>query len=103
MRVTTLLIFASLASFVGSAAAQPAPPEVFEAKYCSGCHAVDKKMVGPSMKDVAKKYRDQKDAATYLAEKIKKGGTGVWGSVPMPPADVTEAEIKSLVEWIVKL
>lgn len=70
-------------------------------KNCMACHAVDKKMVGPSYKDVAAKYAGQKDAADKLAQKVLKGGSGVWGPVPMPAnAQVSEAEAKKLVAWV---
>lgn len=70
-------------------------------KMCMQCHAVDKKIVGPSYKDVAQKYAGQKDAANKLATKIMKGGSGVWGAVPMPAnPQVNEAEAKKLAAWI---
>lgn len=68
---------------------------------CMACHAVDKKLVGPAFKDVAKKYAGQKDAAAMLATKVIKGGSGVWGAIPMPAnAQVKEADAKTLVTWI---
>lgn len=68
---------------------------------CTACHAVDKKLVGPSYKDVAKKYAGQADAAAKLEAKVKKGGSGVWGTVPMPPNPaVSDADIKKLVAWV---
>ena len=68
---------------------------------CTACHAVDKKLVGPSYKDVAAKYKDNAKAEALLAEKIKKGGVGTWGQVPMPPnANVKDADITTLVKWI---
>ena len=71
------------------------------AKNCMACHAIDKKLVGPSYKDVAAKYAGQKDAADKLAAKIIKGGSGVWGPVPMPAnAQVNEAEAKKLAAWV---
>jgi cytochrome c len=71
------------------------------AKNCMACHAVDKKLVGPSYKDVAAKYASQKDATDKLAEKVIKGGGGVWGPVPMPAnTQVTLDESKKLVAWI---
>ena len=71
------------------------------AKNCMACHAVDKKVVGPSFKDVATKYAKQKDAADMLAAKIIKGGSGVWGPVPMPAnAQVNPADAKKLAAWI---
>lgn len=70
-----------------------------KAKNCLACHAVDKKVVGPSYKDVAKKYAAKDEAA--LAEKIVKGSKGVWGPVPMPPnASVTPEEAGKLAKWI---
>lgn len=70
---------------------------------CTACHAVDKKLVGPAYKDVAAKYKGQ-NVAAKLQEKVKKGGQGVWGPVPMPPnAAVPDADIKTLVDWILKL
>ena len=71
---------------------------------CVACHQIDKKVVGPAYKDVAKKYKGQKDIAVKLAEKVKKGGQGVWGPVPMPPnAQVPDADIKKMVEYILTL
>ena len=70
---------------------------------CTACHAVDKKLVGPAYKDVAKKYKGQ-NVAAQLEQKVKKGGQGVWGPVPMPPnGAVPDADIKKLVDWILKL
>ena len=71
------------------------------AKNCMACHAVDKKVVGPSFKDVAKKYAGDAKAADMLAAKIIKGGSGVWGPVPMPAnAQVNPADAKKLATWI---
>ena len=71
------------------------------AKNCMACHAIDKKLVGPSYKDVAAKYAGQKDAVDKLAAKIIKGGAGVWGPVPMPAnAQVNDAEAKKLAAWV---
>lgn len=74
------------------------------AKNCMACHAVDKKLVGPAYKEVAAKYAGQKDAADKLAVKIMKGGSGVWGPVPMPAnAQVNEAEAKKLAAWVLTM
>ena len=71
---------------------------------CIACHAVDKKVIGPSYKEVAAKYKADKDAATKLAGKVKAGGQGVWGPVPMPPnPQVSDADIKLLVGWVLSL
>ncbi|WP_126447037.1 c-type cytochrome [Sulfuricystis multivorans] len=68
---------------------------------CMSCHMVDKKLVGPAYQDVAKKYAGQKDAEAKLFEKVKKGGKGVWGEVPMPPnSAVKDEDIKTLVKWV---
>ena len=70
-------------------------------KNCMACHAVDKKLVGPSYKDVAAKYAGQKDAVDMLAGKIIKGSAGVWGPIPMPAnAQVNEADAKKLAAWV---
>ncbi|MHB1124155.1 MAG: c-type cytochrome [Ramlibacter sp.] len=73
-------------------------------KNCMACHAVDKKLVGPAYKEVAAKYAGQKDAADKLASKIMKGGSGVWGPVPMPAnPQVSAAEAKKLATWVLSL
>jgi cytochrome c len=78
-----------------------ANPTLAQQKNCMACHAVDKKQVGPSYKDVAQKYGAQKDAVDKLSQKVLKGGSGVWGAVPMPAnPQVSEAEAKQLVQWI---
>jgi cytochrome c len=92
-------LFALLA--VAACAPVLADQALATAKNCMACHAVDKKLVGPSYKDVAAKYAGQKDAVDKLAVKITKGGTGVWGPVPMPAnAQVNEAEAKKLAAWV---
>ncbi|HEX9181059.1 MAG TPA: c-type cytochrome [Burkholderiales bacterium] len=68
---------------------------------CLACHAVDKKLVGPSYKDIAAKYKGQADAEAKLVKKVKEGGKGVWGEVPMPPnAAVKDEDVKTLVKWV---
>ncbi|SRR6266446_5452343 len=74
------------------------------AKYnCQACHAPDKKLVGPAYRDVAKKYAGDKTARARLEQKVKSGGGGVWGTIPMPPNNVPDADLKTLVEWILVL
>lgn len=74
------------------------------AKNCMACHAVDKKLVGPAYKEVAAKYAGQKDAVDKLSTKIIKGGSGVWGPIPMPAnTQVSEAEAKTLATWVLSL
>ncbi|HEX4943564.1 MAG TPA: c-type cytochrome [Usitatibacteraceae bacterium] len=68
---------------------------------CTACHAVDKKLVGPAYKDVAAKYKGNPKAEAMLIEKVKKGGVGTWGQVPMPPnANVKDDDVKTLVKWV---
>ena len=68
------------------------------------CHSVDKKLVGPAFKEIAKKYAGQKDAETLLISKVIKGGSGVWGAIPMPAnSQLKEADAKTLVTWILAL
>ena len=80
------------------------PPEEMPAKYgCTACHAVDHKVVGPALKDVATKYRG-KDVEAQLVEKVKNGGSGVWGQIPMPPnPQVPDPDLQALVKWILSL
>jgi len=78
--------------------------DLAQKKNCLACHATDKKIVGPSYKEVAAKYAGQKDAVAKLAEKIQKGGSGVWGPVPMPPnAQVNADEAKQLATWVLTI
>jgi cytochrome c len=78
--------------------------DLAQKKSCLACHAADKKLVGPAYKDVAAKYAGQKDAAAKLAEKIQKGGVGVWGQVPMPAnPQVNPDEAKQLAAWVLTL
>ena len=93
------------AGILSAGAAQAADEEALaKSKNCLACHAVDKKLVGPSYKDVAKKYAGQKDAEAMLSEKVIKGGKGVWGQIPMPPnTTITPAESTKLVKWILSM
>lgn len=95
-----------LAALISSLAAPSvfANAELAQKKNCMACHAVDKKLVGPSYKDVAAKYAGQKDAAAKLADKIVKGGAGVWGPVPMPAnGQVSADEAKQLAAWVLSI
>lgn len=98
--------FVATAAVIGLLSAAPAfaDAELAKKKNCMACHQVDKKVVGPSYKDVSAKYKGQADAPAMLAAKVIKGGSGVWGKVPMPPnAQVSEDEAKALVSWILSL
>jgi cytochrome c len=96
----SVIVSALVAAGVIVSAPAFANADLAKAKNCLSCHAVDKKVVGPSYQDVAKKYAGQKDAEAKLAEKIQKGGSGVWGNVPMPPNNVTPDEAKKLAAWV---
>ena len=99
-------VFAQVAMIAALSAAAPAFADqaLATSKNCMACHAVDKKLVGPSYKEVAAKYAADKGAADRLAAKIVKGGAGVWGAVPMPAnAQVTEADAKILSAWILAM
>ena len=97
-------IFVTIAALAtGFAVSAPALADMALAttKNCMACHAVDKKLVGPSYKDIATKYAGQADAVDKLASKVVKGGSGVWGPVPMPAnAQINDADAKKLVAWI---
>ena len=96
-----LVAIATLAAGIAATTPAMADLALATAKNCMACHAVDKKLVGPSYKDVAAKYAGQKDAAEKLAGKVIKGGSGVWGPVPMPAnAQVSAEEAKKLVAWV---
>ena len=74
-----------------------------QSKGCLSCHAVDAKVVGPAYKDVAKKYANDKGAEDRLVQKVVKGGSGVWGTMPMPGGMATETEARVLVKWVLGL
>ena len=94
----------TLAMTLAVAAPALADEALAKSKNCMACHAVDKKLVGPAYKEVAKKYAGQKDAEATLITHVMKGSKGVWGPVPMPAnAQVNEAEAKKLVSWILSL
>ena len=99
--------FVTIAAVLALVAALPAQAsEALANKHaCVACHVVKgAKTVGPSYVEVAKKYAGQKDAESKLAEKVKKGGSGVWGQVPMPPnAAVPDADVRALVKWILSI
>ena len=91
----------AFAAIAGPAAANE---ELAKKHACTACHAIDKKLVGPAYKDVAAKYRGDAKAEAALVDKVKKGGVGVWGQVPMPPnSGVPDADVKALVKWVLSL
>lgn len=96
-------VVSAAAVAVAACAAAPAfaSDELAKKHACFACHSVDKKLVGPSYKEVAAKYRTDKTAEAKLLEKVRKGGSGVWGAVAMSPnPNVPEADLKALVKWV---
>ncbi|MFN4319386.1 MAG: c-type cytochrome [Aquificaceae bacterium] len=93
----------ALAMVVGFAGFSLASEQLAKQKGCMACHATNAKKVGPSYADIAKKYAGKAGAVDYLAGKIKKGGAGVWGGVPMPPQNVSDAEAKQLAQWVLSV
>lgn len=91
---------AALAAVAFCASAQ-ANEKLAQASGCMTCHAIDKKVIGPSYKEVAAKYRNDKNAEAALFKKVKAGGKGVWGETPMPPnPHVKDEDIRTLVKWV---
>lgn len=100
-KLSTLVAAAALVTLAAPAMASM---ELAQKKSCLACHGVEQKMIGPSYKDVAAKYKGQKGAEAKLVEKVLKGGKGAWGEIPMPAnPQVSEAEAKELVHWILSL
>ena len=97
MKKALLLLIAGLVSL------SFANQQLAQQKGCMACHDLKAKKVGPAYADIAKKYAGRADAVDYLAGKIKKGGSGVWGPVPMPPQNVSDAEAKQLAQWILSV
>ena len=91
------------ASMLSLAAEDPAMPKLAIKAGCGACHMADRKLVGPSYKEIAAKYKGRADAVAYLSQRVRKGGPGNWGTVPMAPNDVKklgDADLKSLVTWV---
>jgi cytochrome c len=83
------------------AATANASTELARSKNCMACHAAEKKLIGPSYKDIAAKYVSDKDAVAKLSKKVREGGVGVWGQIPMPATpQVSEDEANTLVKWV---
>jgi cytochrome c len=100
MNRTLIAALSSAAALLVAAPAQ-ASLDMAKAKNCTACHAVDKKLIGPSYKDVAAKYASDKDAVAKLSKKVREGGVGVWGQIPMPAnPQVNADEATTLVKWI---
>jgi cytochrome c len=109
------IILDYLAAYYSRDPAPPAAPDtlaagggdpvaaLLQAHACSTCHSVEKAVVGPAFRDIARRYAAQADAPARLAQKIRQGGQGAWGQVPMPPAaTLSEPELTTLVQWVLQ-
>lgn len=103
MKVTLMGIIAAAALLVAGQASAADETALATSKGCLACHSADKKVVGPAYKEVAKKYKGDKGAEAKLVDKVMKGGSGVWGAVPMPANNVTKDEAGKLVKWILAM
>ena len=100
---TVVIALAAATCLTLSSLAQ-ANEKLAQANGCTACHSLDKKLIGPSYKDVAAKYRAGKGAEAELIKKVKAGGKGVWGDIPMTPnAHVKDEDVKTIVQWILSL
>jgi len=100
-RITSALIGSALVLASGAAVASA---DLAKAKNCLACHATDKKLVGPAYKDIAAKYAQDKEAVAKLSKKIREGGSGVWGQIPMPPnPQVSADEAATLAKWVLTI
>jgi cytochrome c len=89
---------------IGSSGLANADEALAKKSACYACHANDSKVLGPSFKDIAKRYQGQENAAAKLAESIKAGGTGKWGTMPMPPQEqIKPADLQTLATWILSM
>jgi cytochrome c len=102
MKKYLLPVFAAGALFSAQAALADGEA-IFKSKPCVACHAMETKMVGPALKEVAEKYENNEENVALIAGRIKNGVSGVWGQIPMPANQVTEEEATTLAEWILSL
>lgn len=107
MKTTVAQSLVGAALLIGLASPALASMELAQKKSCMACHAIDKKLVGPSYKEVAAKYAGQKDAVAQMAERIQKGsvpGKGNWGAIPMPAnPQVSADEARQLATWVLSV
>lgn len=106
MRNTLWMLAGAVTLGLGlTAPAHADPLAIMKKAGCTACHAADKKLVGPSYKDIAAKHKGNANDVAAMSEKVRKGGKGVYGPVPMPPnpvSKISDEEIKTVVEWILK-
>ena len=102
MKISYLVAMAVALSVSAAAFAADDGEALFKKNKCSVCHKLEDKTVGPTLKAIAAKYADDKEAQATLEKKVRTGGVGVWGKMPMPrtPAAVSDEEIKTMVEWM---
>jgi len=104
IRIPKAVVLVILAGGLGATGGAQASMELARSKNCIACHSVDKPVLGPAYKEVAAKYAGDKEALAKLAKKVREGGVGVWGQVPMPAnPQVTEAEAQTLAKWVLGL
>ena len=104
MKVMMLALAAVALAAAAPARADDDGKELLQKSGCTACHAIDKKVIGPAYNDVAAKYKGDAGAAAKLADKVKKGGSGVWGPIPMPPnTAVKDEDIKKMVAYVLAL
>jgi cytochrome c len=104
MRALVILLAAAGLAAASGAKAQ-AGPGLMDKAGCAACHRVDEKLIGPAFKDVAARYRSNRNAADALFDKVREGGSGTWGDTPMPPNDeerISDAELKALISWVLQ-
>lgn len=100
----TLVLTTISVALLGLSAAASADQALAQKNACMSCHGIDKKIVGPAFNDVAKKYVGDKSAEAKIITKVKMGGKGAWGEIPMPPnPQVSDADTKKIVAWILSL
>jgi cytochrome c len=105
MKSIVISMLAAAGLMIAGSAMATDMPDLAKKSNCTSCHAIDKKVVGPAWMAVSQKYKGQPDAEAKLVAKVAKGGSGAWGSMPMPPnaPKVAEADIKTLVDFILGL
>jgi S-disulfanyl-L-cysteine oxidoreductase SoxD len=96
------VVAAPVAAMVKTASGSASVMPLLQKNACVACHGMDNKLVGPSFKDIANKYKDRADAVNYLSGKIKAGGQGAWGAIPMPPQALSAAESAQISQWLVQ-
>ncbi|RDK04074.1 c-type cytochrome [Paraburkholderia lacunae] len=99
--VLTVSVLGGAFASTAQAADTPRGQVVANANACMGCHAVDRKLVGPSFQQIATKYKGDAQAPAKLSRKVKDGGAGVWGMIPMPAhQSMSDADIRTVVDWV---